>query len=138
MTLIENIQNKIDLDTPHIGVYAVLKDGSNTGFIGEYSTDLKSSLNKISTEKEIATIEIILSLEYLPDPLKWNKTDGVLFRWGDKYTAAILPSQLPNYTKLQKEEILDRLCSHFAGVPSNYWRFSEGLLFAVKTISVVV
>ena len=71
---------------------------------------------------------VIWDMAFNNNGLAWDENeDGVYFTWGDKYKGMYLPYEI-HAMGVPKTEIMNRLCSWEAGVPSNLWRLPEGLV----------
>lgn len=149
---VEQENLKKELNIPHRGFYIGVvnstdEEVSRVGFMQEGLTNIRDSativcknlydelVSKNVVVDRIKTSTFFFSVVwdciYLPDPLIWNEsTDGVYFMWGQRYKGLYLPYQI-NRMKMSKIDILDRLCSFEAKVPSSLWRLPEGLVFRV-------
>lgn len=134
----------------HKGFYLGLLDSSDTeiarvGFLKDKQTNLVSSaalvLNDLKNILQLKNISrnqfntckiycvAIQDCVYIADPLNWDvKTNGILFKWGQKYQGLYLPYQIARM-KAHKIEIMDRLCSLECGLISNLWKLPEGLVY---------
>lgn len=98
--------------------------------VAEAAGLLKSN-NILRPEIETSTIfiTIIKDCTYISHPLEWDdSTDGVCFQWGQKYKGVYVPYQIKKISE-SKINIMERLCSMEAGVPSNLWKLPEGLVY---------
>jgi hypothetical protein len=76
---------------------------------------------------------VIRHLEPLKeDPLNWEPgKDGVCFQWGQDHMAYYLPLET-NDAGMTKQDTMHRLCCMGAGLPSNFWRKPEGLVWRME------
>lgn len=136
------------MEIEHKGFYAGVVDSSENelireGFLKDGQTNVLASLDVVLTNIHSAlkvqgvtrpTIEtstlyfsLVKECLYIKNPLQWDESvDGICFQWGQRYKSLYLPYQI-NRSSSTKFEIMDRLCSWEAGVPSNLWRMPEGL-----------
>lgn len=140
-----NIVSK--LKVPHCGFYITVYDSKqkkvvSVGFLEKNKQDILVSSNTVVdalyTELEAKGVSseslpvssfsfvVVWDLIFMKNALAWNEnTDGVYFSWGDRYKSIYLPHEIIRMSST-KVEILNRLCSWEAGVPSNLWRLPEG------------
>jgi hypothetical protein len=141
------LRTKVNL--PHKGFYLGVLDSSQkevarVGFLKEDCTNILESaysvIEAFATEMKAQAINhqvlpaasfhftAIWDVVFIPKGLEWNENaDGVYFAWGDRYKGLYLPYQIQRMT-VTKTEIMNRLCSWEAKVPSNLWRLPEGLI----------
>ena len=135
---------------PHKGFYILIFDGSNkkvarVGFMEENQENIINSGNKaiealyvdlkaqdVPYKKLLTCVfnfVVIWDSVFINNGLNWDENvDGIYFSWGDRYKGFYLPLEIKQMM-IPKIEILNRLCSWEAGVPSNLWRLPEGLCF---------
>ena len=155
----EDTQFETDCQYDHKGLYVGVVDSSGNsilreGFLQDSQFNIKNSLdiiiknlfnsakqNNISREKlQTSTFHysIINDCIYKADPLNWDEnSDGVYFMWGQRFRAMYLPYEIKKLG-LSKVDVLDRLCSFEAKVPSSLWRSPEGLIYQIKCVSFSV
>lgn len=137
-----------DLHRKHRGFYIGLQDSSQkdtalVGFMDEGLDNLGDSVKKVvdaldseinakqisisSMQTSVFYFTIINNIEFINNGLAWNENeDGIYFNWGDKYKGMYLPYQIKNMN-IKKTEIMNRLVSYEAKIPSNLWRLPEGM-----------
>ena len=140
----------LDDNIAHKGLYIGLINSSDkeicrSGFLKDKQTSVLNSLEiaiaeavgllksknitKPIVETSIIHISIIKDCIYITHPLEWDESsDGIGFQWGQKYKSVYMPYQIKNMSE-SKINIMDRLCSIEAGVPSNLWKLPEGLVY---------
>ena len=147
---------KDSLNLPHKGFYigimnsssedilreGYLKEGLHNVFesthttIGNICKQLKNeniAVSQIQTGKIFLTV--VSDVIYIQNPTHWDENkDGVYFQWGQNYKALYLPYQI-KHMDLSKIEIMDRLCGWEAGLASNLWRKSSGLVFRMLALT---
>ncbi len=133
----------------HKGFYIGIRDSSGTqiirtGFLEEDGSNVLDSLNRVleAVYTELSTkgisdkivqtsmfyLTLVTDVTFIGNPLSWNENeDGIYFSWGDKYKGLYLPYEIKELS-VKKTEIMNRLCSLEAKVPSNLWRLPEGLV----------
>lgn len=143
----------------HKGFYVGLKNSANeelirVGFMKESPTDILDSafrvtqglFNELQSQniplKFIRTSSfyctLIWDVVFINNGLSWNENeDGIYFNWGDKYSGFYLPYQIQSMTAT-KVDIMNRLCSLEAKIPSNLWRLPEGLVHKLICDSYVL
>ena len=136
------------LQMPHKGFYITALDSSKeelskVGFLKDEQTDLVASSHKVIealyielqtkgvSQQQLLTgsfnFTAIWDVVFTNNGINWNENeDGVTFEWGDRYKGMYLPWEIQEMT-VSKVEIMNRLCSHIASVPSNLWRLPEGM-----------
>lgn len=138
----------VEWQLEHKGLYIGIKDSSEThilrtGFLEEDKSNVLESLNRVleAVYSELSTkgisakviqtstfyLTLVTDVIFIVNPLSWNENeDGVYFSWGDKYKGLYLPYEIKELA-VKKTEIMNRLCSWVAKVPSNLWRLPEGM-----------
>lgn len=140
------------LDIPHRGFYISVYGSGNdklarVGFLQKGCSNVLDSAMKalqgMHTELEAKGISnkklltssynfaAIWDLVFIENALTWDaNVDGIYFSWGDRYKGMYLPYEIGQMATT-KPEILNRVCSWEAGVPSNLWRLPEGMVFKI-------
>jgi len=136
------------LEMPHKGFYVVVFDSSKkqlvrVGFLEDEQSNLLASASKVVealyTELQAKDIPYrslltgsfslvaVWDVVFINNGLAWAENeDGIYFTWGDRYKGMYLPIEIQQMT-VTKNEIMNRICSYQAGVPSNLWRLPEGM-----------
>lgn len=120
-------------------------DIAREGFLFDDTNDLRGSVDRaiiafaaaLESQKiamnaiQAGTLQLCLICEivFIKEPLNWDDSkDGVYFSWGDRYKGLYLPYQIRR-SDSTKIEIMEKLCSYQAHVPSNLWQYPCGMVY---------
>ena len=138
------------LEIPHKGFYLAVENSSQqevvrAGFLQEECNNVLDSTHRVVdavyaelTAKNLPAQTVqtgrlhfttVLDIDFIENGLAWDTNeDGIYFSWGDRYKGIYLPYQIRKMN-VTHHEIMSKLCSLVAGVPSNLWRLPEALIW---------
>jgi len=147
------------LNVSHKGFYVIVFDSSKSqlvrvGFLEDGQANLADSAAKVVealyTELQAKGIPYrsllsgsfnlvaVWDVVFINNGLAWSENeDGIYFAWGDRYKGMYLPVEIEQMS-VTKHEIMNRLCSYEAGVPSNLWRLPEGMVHRLLCDSYIL
>ena len=156
LPIVEDKELQSLLNVPHKGFYVDIIDAKDEnvvkrGTLSEGLTNIVASVDnaiqmiydflkmhnipRSKVQTSTFYITVILDVQYISNPMEWDETkDGVYFMWGQDFRALYLPHEIQRMN-LSKIEILDRLCSLEAKVPSSLWKSPCGLIFRMSCFS---
>jgi len=148
-SLINNREFKLEtMEEPHKGAFlAVLtrkgeliaevkKTQDGLTELNETISELVKEMMERNIEKEVIQdsliqLCVIKEVIFLKNPLDWKpESEGVCFQWGNRYKSFMMPYEASRIGG-DKIRLLDRLCSHKAGMPSSMWRLPCGICFRI-------
>jgi len=143
----KDLRTSMQMEYKGLYIYVEDSDGkklSNKGFLQETADNVLNGIDTViqnifadlqsnnipasKVKSGTCYFDLITSVDYMSDPLQWDeKKDGVYFMWGQEYFSIFLSHQIQKMG-LSKIGILDRLCVS-ARLPSNLWKYPEGLCY---------
>ncbi len=158
-TIVPPLNDKNLFQRQHKGFYVGIISSSDkevvrVGFMREDCSDVSESANKViealytELKAKNIPIQVLQTATYhftiidddihINAGLLWDENkEGVYFSWGDRYQGLYLPYQIKKMD-VTKSEIMNRLCSWEANVPSNLWRLPEGMVWKLRCDSYTI